>query len=191
MKARILPEVRRKRWYTPPSEVRRLEKQKAIRKARQAMRRTGMADRPLMPRSSPDKARFAGEAGLFYGRRKGFVPRHTHCVAKDRVLRCPHRRLSEHGVSPGNCIRSAGPSARPMPGCSQAVATPRPGLLGRRPDPVAQLLRGCAHGTGVSPGNRIRSAGPSARPMPGCFRRRWLHTWPGLLGRRPGPLRIQ
>ncbi len=39
MKARILPEARRKRWYTPPSEVRRLEKQKAIRKARQAMRR--------------------------------------------------------------------------------------------------------------------------------------------------------
>ncbi len=39
MKARILPEVRRKRWFTPPSEVRRLQKQKAIRKARQAARR--------------------------------------------------------------------------------------------------------------------------------------------------------
>ncbi len=39
MKARILPEVRRKRWFTPPSELRRLEKQKAIRKARQAQRR--------------------------------------------------------------------------------------------------------------------------------------------------------
>ncbi len=39
MKARILPEVRRKRWYTPPSELRRLQKQKAIRKARQAQRR--------------------------------------------------------------------------------------------------------------------------------------------------------
>jgi ribosomal protein S21 len=39
MKTRILPEVRRKRWFTPPSEVRRLEKQKAIRKARQAARR--------------------------------------------------------------------------------------------------------------------------------------------------------
>ena len=39
MKTRILPEVRRKRWFTPPSEVRRLQKQKAIRKARQAARR--------------------------------------------------------------------------------------------------------------------------------------------------------
>lgn len=39
MKARILPEVRRKRWFTAPSELRRLQKQKAIRKARQAQRR--------------------------------------------------------------------------------------------------------------------------------------------------------
>ena len=39
MKARILPEVRRKRWYTPPSELRRLQRQKAIRKSRQAQRR--------------------------------------------------------------------------------------------------------------------------------------------------------
>ncbi len=39
MKARILPEVRRKRWFTPPSELRRLQKQKAVRKARQAQHR--------------------------------------------------------------------------------------------------------------------------------------------------------
>ncbi len=39
MKGRILPTVRKKRWFTPPSELRRLKKQKAIRKARQAQRR--------------------------------------------------------------------------------------------------------------------------------------------------------
>jgi small subunit ribosomal protein S21 len=39
MKERILPTVRKKRWFTPPSELRRLKKQKAIRKARQAQRR--------------------------------------------------------------------------------------------------------------------------------------------------------
>jgi ribosomal protein S21 len=39
MKGRILPTVRKKRWFTPPSEMRRLKKQKAIRKARQAQRR--------------------------------------------------------------------------------------------------------------------------------------------------------
>ena len=38
-KERILPTVRKKRWFTPPSELRRLKKQKAIRKARQAQRR--------------------------------------------------------------------------------------------------------------------------------------------------------
>jgi small subunit ribosomal protein S21 len=39
MKQRILPTVRKKRWFTSPSELRRLKKQKAIRKARQAQRR--------------------------------------------------------------------------------------------------------------------------------------------------------
>ncbi len=39
MKERILPTVRKKCWFTPPSELRRLKKQKAIRKARQAQRR--------------------------------------------------------------------------------------------------------------------------------------------------------
>jgi small subunit ribosomal protein S21 len=39
MKERILPTVRKKRWFTSPSELRRLKKQKAIRKARQAQRR--------------------------------------------------------------------------------------------------------------------------------------------------------
>lgn len=32
--ARILPSVRQKRWFTSKSEVRRIKKQKAIRKAR-------------------------------------------------------------------------------------------------------------------------------------------------------------
>jgi len=39
MKQRILPTVRKKRWFTAPSELRRLKKQKAIRKERQAQRR--------------------------------------------------------------------------------------------------------------------------------------------------------
>jgi small subunit ribosomal protein S21 len=39
MKERILPTVRKKRWFTAPSELRRLKKQKSIRKARQAQRR--------------------------------------------------------------------------------------------------------------------------------------------------------
>ena len=39
MKERILPTVRKKRWFTSPSELRRLKKQKAIRKARQVQRR--------------------------------------------------------------------------------------------------------------------------------------------------------
>ena len=38
-KARILSTVRKKRWYTPPSELRRIKRQKAIRKARQAQRK--------------------------------------------------------------------------------------------------------------------------------------------------------
>ncbi len=32
--ARILPLVRQKRWFTPKSEIRRIKRQKAIRKAR-------------------------------------------------------------------------------------------------------------------------------------------------------------
>lgn len=32
--SRILPNVRQKRWFTSKSEIRRLKKQKAIRKAR-------------------------------------------------------------------------------------------------------------------------------------------------------------
>lgn len=38
-KARVLSTARKKRWFTPPSEVRRIKKQKAIRKARQAQRK--------------------------------------------------------------------------------------------------------------------------------------------------------
>jgi len=34
----ILKDVRRKRWYMSPSEVRRLEKKKAIRRARRRQR---------------------------------------------------------------------------------------------------------------------------------------------------------
>lgn len=34
----ILQDVRRKRWYMSPSEVRRLEKKKAIRRARRRQR---------------------------------------------------------------------------------------------------------------------------------------------------------
>ena len=49
MKERILPTVRKKRWFTPPSELRRLKKQKAIRKARQAQRRReGRESMPLI-----------------------------------------------------------------------------------------------------------------------------------------------
>ena len=36
--SRILQDVRRKRWYMSPSEVRRLEKKKAIRRARRRER---------------------------------------------------------------------------------------------------------------------------------------------------------
>ena len=35
-RTRVLSTARKKRWFTPPSEVRRIQKQKAIRKARQA-----------------------------------------------------------------------------------------------------------------------------------------------------------
>lgn len=44
-KSRVLSTARKKRWFTPPSEVRRIKKQKAVRKARQAQRkRDRMAD---------------------------------------------------------------------------------------------------------------------------------------------------
>jgi small subunit ribosomal protein S21 len=36
--ARILPIVRQKRWFTSKSEIRRIKKQKAIRKARRGPR---------------------------------------------------------------------------------------------------------------------------------------------------------
>jgi small subunit ribosomal protein S21 len=35
-RSRVLSTARKKRWFTSPSEVRRIQKQKAIRKARQA-----------------------------------------------------------------------------------------------------------------------------------------------------------
>jgi len=38
MKERILSEARRKRWYISPSEMRRIQKQRAIRRARRRMR---------------------------------------------------------------------------------------------------------------------------------------------------------
>jgi small subunit ribosomal protein S21 len=38
MKDRILSEARRKRWYISPSEMRRIQKQRAIRRARRRMR---------------------------------------------------------------------------------------------------------------------------------------------------------
>ncbi len=37
--ARILPIVRQKRWFTSKSEIRRIKKQKAIRKARRVTTR--------------------------------------------------------------------------------------------------------------------------------------------------------
>ena len=37
----ILRDVRRKRWYMSPSEVRRLQKKKAIRRARRRQRQQG------------------------------------------------------------------------------------------------------------------------------------------------------
>ena len=39
MKDRILSEARRKRWYISPSEMRRIQKQRAIRRARRRMRK--------------------------------------------------------------------------------------------------------------------------------------------------------
>ena len=39
--ARVLPIVRQKRWFTSKSEIRRIKKQKAIRKARRVTRRYG------------------------------------------------------------------------------------------------------------------------------------------------------
>jgi len=38
MKERILSEARRKRWYISPSEMRRIQKQRAIRRARRKTR---------------------------------------------------------------------------------------------------------------------------------------------------------
>jgi small subunit ribosomal protein S21 len=38
MQDRILSEVRRKRWYVSPSEKRRIQKQRAIRRARRRQR---------------------------------------------------------------------------------------------------------------------------------------------------------
>jgi small subunit ribosomal protein S21 len=38
MQDRILSEVRRKRWYISPSEKRRIQKQRAIRRARRKQR---------------------------------------------------------------------------------------------------------------------------------------------------------
>lgn len=38
MKERILSEARRKRWYISPSEMRRIQKQRAIRRARRRTR---------------------------------------------------------------------------------------------------------------------------------------------------------
>ncbi|MCB0231989.1 MAG: 30S ribosomal protein S21 [Anaerolineae bacterium] len=38
-RTRVLSTARKKRWFTAPSEVRRIKKQKAIRKARQAQRK--------------------------------------------------------------------------------------------------------------------------------------------------------
>lgn len=39
-KSRILTDARRKRWYLSPSEQRRIEKKKAIRRARRRQSRT-------------------------------------------------------------------------------------------------------------------------------------------------------
>ncbi|MDI9547303.1 MAG: 30S ribosomal protein S21 [Chloroflexota bacterium] len=39
--ARILPIVRQKRWFTSKSEIKRIKRQKAIRKAQRAPRRRG------------------------------------------------------------------------------------------------------------------------------------------------------
>lgn len=38
MKERILSDARRKRWYISPSEMRRIQKQRAIRRARRRLR---------------------------------------------------------------------------------------------------------------------------------------------------------
>lgn len=38
MRERILSEARRKRWYISPSEMRRIQKQRAIRRARRRQR---------------------------------------------------------------------------------------------------------------------------------------------------------
>ncbi len=40
-KSRILTDVRRKRWYVSKSEQRRIEKKKAIRRARRRQRKSG------------------------------------------------------------------------------------------------------------------------------------------------------
>jgi small subunit ribosomal protein S21 len=38
MKDRVLSDARRKRWYIPPSEMRRIQRQRAIRRARRRLR---------------------------------------------------------------------------------------------------------------------------------------------------------
>lgn len=48
-KARILSTYRRKRWFTPPSEERRLAKKKAERRIRRRTLRT----KPATPRRAP------------------------------------------------------------------------------------------------------------------------------------------
>lgn len=44
-RSKILSTVRRKRWYVPPSEVRRRKRQKAIRKARRQQRKAAWQGR--------------------------------------------------------------------------------------------------------------------------------------------------
>ena len=45
MKDRILSDARRKRWYIPPSEMRRIQRQRAIRRARRKMRQQAARQR--------------------------------------------------------------------------------------------------------------------------------------------------
>jgi len=48
-KSRILSTFRRKRWFTPPSEERRLAKKKAERRARRRQLRSQRTRRPRVP----------------------------------------------------------------------------------------------------------------------------------------------
>ena len=52
-KSRILSTFRRKRWFTPPSEERRLAKKKAERRARRRQLRSQRTRRPRVP-STPE-----------------------------------------------------------------------------------------------------------------------------------------